>query len=158
MPPEFPLPVPSPLAVSAQGLAEKIVSGGAIVTLMKDTVQRYLVGHFTWVDPHRIFWFTAHGDAAEDGHVLDFEELRLVPNQRISFYRAGKRIACLATIRAAGLEDPDDYHIAWQLWQEVAPRRAKLIVDCLERYSPPDEDEVVWAERPPRAIPARLPA
>ncbi|MDO8541297.1 MAG: hypothetical protein Q7S40_12735 [Opitutaceae bacterium] len=116
-------------------------------------INRYLVGQLAWLDSHRLFWFTAHGDSAEDGHVLEFDELQCVAEQWICFYAGGQLLACLSAIRAAGVEDPDDYLIAWQLWHEVAPRRTKLIRSCLARWAT-DEDEPA-PEKPRR--PSRAP-
>lgn len=119
--------------LSPYQLAETLVTAGAILTLAGLPVRRHLVGHLAWLGPGRMFWFTAHGDTPDDGHVLEFDDAHGVADQWVCFYHRDKLAACLAAIPAAGVEDPDDYLIAWQLWHEVAPRRARLIRDCLSR-------------------------
>lgn len=127
---------------------EKIGSSGAILTLPGNPVRRHLVGHLAWVGPQQLFWFTAHGDTLEDGHAIEFDEMEDVTNLRICFYRAGELIASLAPIAAAGVEDPDDYLIAWQLWHEVSPRRTALIEACLRRFAGGEDSTTPMAAGP----------
>jgi hypothetical protein len=108
-------------------LADRVVAQGAIMTLPEPPVSRFLVGHFVWMDARRVFWFTAYGDSTADGHLLEFDESLPNENLEISFLRNGRIVGQLTPIEQAGVDDPDDYRIAWQLWQEVAPLRAAMI-------------------------------
>lgn len=132
-------------------LVDALVSSGAILTLAGIPVRRHLVGRLVWLASDRFFWFTAHGDTVDDGDVLEFDECHAISDQWICFYRAGQLAACLAAIPAAGLEDPDDYLIAWQLWHEVVPRREKLIWNSLARFAAPATEDTVRAQPPDSA-------
>jgi hypothetical protein len=110
-------------------LAQRVVGNGAIMTLPGCPILRSLVGHFVWLDPQRVFWFTAYGDTVADGHLLEFETTR-ASSAGVYFLNKGQVAACLTNIDEAGVDDPDDYRIAWQLWQEVAPLRSGLIEEA----------------------------
>ena len=43
------------------------------------------------------------------------------------FHGAGRIAALLTPIEKSAVDDPEDYRVAWQLWQEVLPVRQKLI-------------------------------
>lgn len=113
----------------AEALAQHFVNGGAILTPSGCPVARFLVGHLALLDPQRIFWFTAYGDSTADGHVLEFDDARLAEPGGLTFLKDGRVAGCLSPIAQAGVDDPDDYRIAWQLWQEVAPLRGRLIAN-----------------------------
>lgn len=109
--------------------AQRLVTAGAIMTLPGPRLEQQLVGYLEWLEPQRLFWFTAYGEALSDGHLLEFDTLQT--HQRgITFSAGGRIVSLLTTIDHAGVDDPDDYRIAWQLWQEVAPLRRTLIEAC----------------------------
>ena len=106
--------------------AHRLVSAGAIMTLSEPSLERHLVGYLEWLELRRLFWFTAYGESLADGHLLEFDAMHMVEERGLYFSTAGNIVASLTPIEQAKVEDPDDYRIAWQLWQEVAPiRRAK---------------------------------
>ena len=110
------------------------------MTLPGPDLGRHLVGYLEWLGARRLFWFTAYGESLADAHLLEFESLHVIAERGVYFSAGGNLIASLTTIDHANVEDPDDYRIAWQLWQEVAPLRRKLIDDCcatLASESPP---------------------
>jgi hypothetical protein len=111
----------------AEACATRTVASGAIMILPGCPVMRFLVGDFVWLEAGRIFWFTAYGDSPGDGHLLEFDDVRMVDGVGVSFSRREKIVGQLTRIEQAGVDDPDDYRIAWQLWQEVAPLRAAMI-------------------------------
>jgi hypothetical protein len=113
-------------------IAEQIVATGAIMTLPGVPLVRQLVGHLQWVDEHRLFWFTAFGDTTADGHAVAFEEIQGHP-VGVCFVAHGVIAAFLAPIDKAAVEDPEDYRVAWRLWQEVLPMRQQLINDALAK-------------------------
>lgn len=115
-------PKPPPETV-ALGLTDR----GAILTLAGIPPQHFLVGDFAWLGPRHIFWFVAHGDVEDDGRLLEFDELRVLPRERIVFTRDSSVIAHLGSIDEADVEDPDDYRVAWGIWQQVGPTRGDLI-------------------------------
>lgn len=152
----LPMSAVSPSPTSPQVLAENIASGGAIMTLAGSPVQHHLIGQLVWLEPNKLFWFTAHGDSPQDGHLLVFEDSCAVANRWICFFHSGRLVGCLSAIRAAGVADPDDYLIAWQLWQEVAPMRAKLIRNCVAQFEESEDgSEVPFRLRSPRIAAAR---
>ncbi|PTX92683.1 hypothetical protein DB354_15285 [Opitutus sp. ER46] len=87
----------------------------------------FLVGSFRWIDAHRVFWFTAHGDRLDDGHVLEFDAAEIVDGGGVQFLAAGRRVGVLIAIGCAQLDDPEDYQVAFSLWQQVAPCTRALI-------------------------------
>jgi hypothetical protein len=96
---------------------------------------RLLVGHLRWLDDGRVFWFAAFGDAPDDGRLFHFDETQVIENYGVYFVTARNVIGYLSTIDAAGVDDPDDYRIGWQLWQEVAPLRQRFINGCCQRLT-----------------------
>jgi hypothetical protein len=110
--------------------AHELVSAGAIMTVPGPQPAQNLVGHLEWLESRRIFWFTAYGETLADGHLLDFDSLQVVEGRGIYFARQGNIVSQLTPIDQANVEDPDDYRIAWQLWQEVVPLRRPLIERC----------------------------
>ncbi len=116
----------------AHSLAERLAASGAIMTMPGVPAVKWLVGDFDFIAPNRIFWFVAFGDAKRDAHVLDFDELRHVEQLGVYFLRGGQPLGYLSTIEASRLDDPDDYHIAWQIWESVLPLRRCFIAGCRE--------------------------
>jgi hypothetical protein len=120
----------SPAANHGASAAQRLVASGAIMTLPEPRLEQHLVGYLEWLEPRRLFWFTAYGEALSDGHVLAFDALHVVDNASVYFSIGGNVVSCLTAIDHAQVDDPDDYRIAWQLWQEVAPLRRAMINDC----------------------------
>jgi hypothetical protein len=144
------LPAPNQAAQAAH----RLVSAGAIMTLNEPAPEQHLVGYLEWLETRRLFWFTAYGESLADGHLLEFDAMHMDEDRGLCFATGGNVSATLTPIDQAKVEDPDDYRIAWQLWQEVAPlRRAKIEACCaaLLRGRPADGlDGQVW--RPPPTI------
>ena len=115
--------------------AAKIVQSGAIMTWRDDVSGRHLVGELRWLENNELFWFTAFGENIGDAHWLRFDDVRCVASCGLYFLQTGNVVAYLCTIDAAGVDDPDDYRIAWQLWQQVGPLRTALIEDCWQRLT-----------------------
>jgi hypothetical protein len=116
------------LAVNHAVLAtQRLVAAGAIMTLPEPPCGQHLVGYLEWLEPQRVFWFNAYGESAEDGHLLDFDALKVIEGRGIYLSSQGVIVSQLTPIDQARLDDPDDYRIAWQLWQEVVPLRRPLI-------------------------------
>ena len=113
-----------PIAASA---VHRLMTAGAIMTLFGSRPEQHLVGHLEWLGPERLFWFTAYGESVSDGHLLEFDALHAREDRGVFFSRGGSLVSSLTLIEEAEVEDPDDYRIAWQLWQEVAPLRRRLI-------------------------------
>ncbi len=120
---------PLPCAPEPRIVIQHIVNAGAILHTPGRTTGD-LVGDWRWQSDNSVFWFTAFGDAVRDGHCLHFESLQFVRSYGVCFYREGTVAAYLTTIAAAHLEDPDDYRVAWQLWQQVAPLQRNFIAQC----------------------------
>lgn len=120
----------SPVKHLVADAARQLVAAGAIMTQSAPDNGQHLVGHFDWLGSRRVFWFTAYGETLGDGHVLDFDAAHLVENVGLCFTRGAGVRSLLSPIEHARVDDPDDYRIAWQLWQEVEPLRRPLILAC----------------------------
>lgn len=88
---------------------------------------QHLVGYLEWLEAGKLFWFTAYGEGSSDGHLLEFDALHVIEGRGLYFSREGKIVTQLTAIDQAKVDDPDDYRIAWQLWQEVVPLRRRMI-------------------------------
>ena len=98
--------------------------------------ENFLVGDFAWLSDRQVFWFIAHGDTEADGRVIEFDEVQVLHRDRVAFVRERKVIAYLVSIDHADVEDPDDYRVAWGIWQQVAPARTALVSKSRSRQSP----------------------
>jgi hypothetical protein len=114
--------------LATEAFAQKLVQDGAIMTLPGQPGRHALIGDLRWSNGS-ICWFTAFGDAASDAHRIDFTEAQTVQRHGIHFVNEDMAAGYLSSIDAADVEDPDDYRVAWQLWQQIAPLRTKLIED-----------------------------
>lgn len=111
-PPEFP---------------DQLAARGAVLSFENDVRPPMLVGEWSWLNDREVFVFPAHGDAGDE-RVVECDEAVLLDTQIVGLKRRGSLVAQLAAINAAGLQDPDDYRVAWQIWQQVAPLvRDKII-------------------------------
>jgi hypothetical protein len=113
--------------ISLESATSRLVAQGAILTVWNSPASHYLVGELRWIDAHRLFWFTAHGDRPEDGHVLEFDRADACDPATIHFFLRRKRVALLSNIPQAQVDDPEDYTVAFALWQQVAPCTRALI-------------------------------
>lgn len=104
----------------------ELARAGAVMTIWHSPAQHYLVGDFAWLSPNRIFWFAANGNNADDGHVLEFDRVTR-DFDGLNFYADGNLVGLLAAIDRAHVDDSDDYRVAWQIWQVVAPARRALV-------------------------------
>ena len=126
---------PHPGRPATEAFAQKLVQDGAIMTLPGQPGRQALIGDLRWCEGS-ICWFTAFGDSPGDAHRLDFTEAQTVQRHGIHFVNDCGATGYLSSIDAAGVEDPDDYRVAWQLWQQIAPLRTKLIEDSYARLQP----------------------
>ena len=122
-------------ARSARAAAEEMAAGGAIMTVAGVPAVRQLVGHLDWLDENRVFWFPAFGDKPQDGAVLAFSQATVVPTG-ICFLEREVIAGFLAPVATAAVEDPEDYAVAWRLWQQIKPLRQGLIAEALEIHAP----------------------
>lgn len=121
-----------------QNATSELAARGAIIEICDGTPECFLVGEFAWLDAHRIFWFIAHGDRESDGGVLEFDRAEVVDGHCVQFVKGTRRVARLTDISSAAVEDPEDYQVAFSLWQQVAPCARSLIQRCRARYEPAD--------------------
>lgn len=116
------------------------------MTVWHSPAEHYLVGDFSWLEGNRVFWFAANGDAGADAHVLDFDDV-ILDDDGLHFFLEGRRVAVLESIGRARVEDPDDFRIAWQIWQQVAPLRRPLIARMRQAYERCDNPSARLGER-----------
>ncbi len=119
--------------ITLQTAVCQLAARGAVLTVWNSPARHFLVGEVGLVDPNRLFWFTAHGDREDDGHLLEFDRAELGPGG-IHFFRGDDRVGLLTEIAAAGVDDPEDYTVAFALWQQVAPRSRPLIERARGNY------------------------
>lgn len=119
-----------------QSATSRLAAEGAVLEVWNSPSRSFLVGELQWMDPNRLFWFTAHGDRVEDGHVLDFDFACCADDGNVQFFRSGRLVGKLTGIAAANVEDPEDYTVAFSLWQQVAPRTHSLIERSRARFEP----------------------
>lgn len=106
--------------------AALLAAQGAIMTIGGSPAQHFLVGDFALVGPHHVYWFAANGDTSADAHLLEFEEVHREGNE-VHFWVSGQHVATIAAIDDTEVDDPDDFLIAWEIWQQVAPMRRMLL-------------------------------
>lgn len=128
----------------------RLVAAGAILTLPAVPLTRVLIGECRVLSPAHVAIFPAFGDQASDLKSLHFDDLRLQP-YGVTFYKNGAIQAFVAAIREARVEDPDDYCVAWSLWQELHPLRQDLIDEAFDQL-----DARAPLARPARAMAAGL--
>ncbi len=116
-------------------LPERLAAKGAVLSYGGDGGQPMLIGDWACSGSRRVFAFPAHGNVGDE-HVFEFDEAVLLDTQIVGFLRGGQLVAQLSAIGAASLTDPDDYRVAWQIWQQVAPMVRGKIVRCRERLDP----------------------
>ncbi len=96
---------------------------------------RILVGHWEWLGDHRGFCFAAFGDAPNDAYVIEFDGTQIVEDLGVFFLNANDVVGYLSTIPAAGVDDMEDYAVAWQIWQEEKPLQMRFINACLASHA-----------------------
>lgn len=107
--------------------AEAVASRGAVLTLADEPGQQYLIGEMRWRDETGVLFFIAFGDGARDARHLAIDTVTEESDGRIRFSIGGMLRAKLERVELAAVADPDDYRIAWQLWQQVAPLQRSVI-------------------------------
>lgn len=110
--------------------AEALFRRGAILTLASAPAQHFLAGEMRWHHDSGAFFFIAFGDGERDAHYLRIDALAADRDGSIRFFRDEEECAKLEEIAAAAVEDPEDYRIAWTLWQQVAPLQQALVDRC----------------------------
>jgi hypothetical protein len=94
-----------------------------------------------WDGGNRVLWFTAFGDHQDDAHAISFDEVRVHP-VGVCFVSNGGTAALLSPIEKAAVSDPEDYRVAWRLWQQVLPIRQRAIAESLEQLAAQAEASV----------------
>jgi hypothetical protein len=117
-----------------QSATSQLAAKGAVLHVWNSPVRCFLVGELQWIDLNRMFWFTAHGDREDDGHVLEFDRAEFIDGEGVQFFRRGSRVGLLTAIGTAAVDDPEDYSVAFSLWQQVAPCTRPLIERARERF------------------------
>jgi len=116
-------------ALRVRAAVDRLFEAGTIATL-SDEPRPILIGGLEWIDEAGLALFIAHGDGPADVHRLIFDDVMINSRGSVTLLQQGHVIGTLHAIDDADVADPDDYRIAWQLWQEVAPLRRDLIARC----------------------------
>lgn len=130
--------------VKPTGIRETVDSlfrEGAVLAPAEEPHYRMLVGALRWSSSRAIFVFAAYGEDARDARLMQFDGAAVAENGVVHFSRNGRLLATLSPIEKSGVDDPDDYRIAWQLWQQVMPLRTQAIDRCYAEmeYTGPEE-------------------
>jgi hypothetical protein len=96
-----------------------------------------LVGDFRWCEPNFLVWFPAFGDRTTDAMSFSFHYAN-ADESRIVFRHSGGDELVMVVVDHAGVADPDDYRVAWQIWHHVAPLRRKLIEEAYDELVTPN--------------------
>lgn len=123
--------LPHVIVKPLQTIASELAAAGAVLHVLCPTPAVYLVGDLQWITPRRVFWFTAHGDRPDDGHVLDFDAANVVAATSVEFVWDGRVVAHLTAIPFADVDDADDYAVAFSIWQQVGPSYRTRIEQAL---------------------------
>lgn len=121
------LPLALGLPASARTAVDALFRQGAILFVCAEADAPYLVGDLRWPGDSAVSVFIAFGDGPRDVRHFVLDDLVLEPDGGVSFRCTERICARLQAIERARVDDPDDYRIAWQLWQQVAPLRQTLI-------------------------------
>lgn len=117
---------------SPEKIALGVAANGAILHVLSPADEVYLIGELRWLDPHRVFWFTAHGDRPNDGHLLAFDGAVVLGPNAISFVRDGQAVAHLTSLEMGAVDDVEDYTVAFSLWRQTSPACREIIDEALE--------------------------
>jgi hypothetical protein len=119
----------------AKEFAARLIRAGAVLTVPGPPACRKLVGDLRWEQEGRLLWFAAFGDKPTDAGYLDFDETHIIERCGIYFLKNGSVVGYLSTIEAAGVDDTEDYRMAWKFWEQVAPIRREFIERCYESFA-----------------------
>lgn len=107
--------------------AETLYRNGAVLEFADDPSAAMLLGDLQWSEQGGVLAFAAYGEGPRDARHLRFDHAAYDGDATVWFSREGRMLATLRRIEDAEIEDPQDYRIAWQLWQQVAPLRRNVI-------------------------------
>lgn len=120
--------------ITPQTATAQLVACGAVLTVWNSPPRHFLVGDACWIDANRLFWFPAHGDREDDGHLLEFDRAEIVGERTVQFFERGKRVGLMTDIANSDVDDHEDYSVAFALWQQVAPTTRPLIERARGRF------------------------
>ena len=110
---------------------EQLVTGGAVLyTPHSETF--VLIGDARWTKNGALLLFSAFGERNEDITCIHDANVARVGESGVMWFQSGAPIFQLSAIEHAPIADPDDYRIAWALWQQVVPLRRELIERCFD--------------------------
>lgn len=110
----------------AKAAGEELFGGGAIASLHGEP-RPILIGDLQWLDGSELVLFTAYGEGPADVHLVAFDEAIVNDAGSVTFLFEGHVVGSIHRIEDADVDDTDDYRIAWQLWQDVAPVHQPMI-------------------------------
>jgi hypothetical protein len=105
--------------LNPQTLSQALCEQGAVLHLAEHKID-VLVGHWEWLDDHRVFYFEAGMDNQFGGHLLLFASASAPHSLGVAFYNVrGELTAWLAPVReqvdrATG--DARNYQEAFRAW------------------------------------------
>lgn len=115
----------------ARAAVDGLYAVGAIANLSGEP-RPILIGDLQWLEGPEFIIFTAYGDGPSDAHLVRFDEVIVNEQGSITFLSAGHVVGAIHRIGDADVDDTDDYRIAWQLWQDVAPVHQPMIQRCYQ--------------------------
>lgn len=118
------------MCAEGKAAAEAAFRHGAIVTVTDGDRAPFLLGELRWREGEGVFFFVAFGDDFRDALYLKVDAIAEERDGSIRFCSGGCECAKLEEIESADVEDSDDYKIAFQLWQQVAPLRQTVVERC----------------------------
>ncbi len=110
----------------AKVAGEELFAAGAIASLEGEP-RPILIGDLQWLEGSELVLFTAYGEGPADVHLVSFDEAIVNEEGSVTFMFEGHVVGSIHRIEDADVDDSDDYRIAWQLWQDVAPVHQPMI-------------------------------
>lgn len=123
-------PVRGTLPLFPQDACAELVEAGSVLTLPGPPLQRLLVGRLRWASDSLLLAFPAFGERPDDVRIVRFKTAQQHVGG-ISFFDGDELRAKLTPIAISGVDDPEDYLVAWSMWAEMWPLRKRKIEDAI---------------------------
>lgn len=115
----------------ARSAGEGLFAVGAVASLNGEP-RPILIGDMQWLGDAEVVMFTAYGEGPDDAHLVCFDDVIVNEEGSLTFLHEGHVVGAIHRIEDADVDDTDDYRIAWQLWQDVAPLHQPMIQRCYQ--------------------------
>lgn len=112
--------------VNRRPVIDRLIARGAVLSSARIETP-ILIGEARWTSSGALLLFAAFGERCEDVITIRNADVARVAENCIVWFQAGSPTFQLSEIERATLSDPEDYRIAWQLWQQIIPLKRSVI-------------------------------